>query len=117
MNFSPHRLLAIAALLSTSGCVVYEPVPVGPQATLQQRFDRSWAAAANAMADQGLTITSQNRGAGVISGERAGTVIVATVESLPDGRIQVKFDSRGPGSADRGLVQRVSDSYDRRMGR
>ena len=107
----------ISATLSLVGCVVYEPVPSSSQPTLQQRFDRSWSAAAGALSDQGLTITSQDRGAGVIQAERGGMTVTATLETLADGRVQVKFNSRGPNGADPGLVQRVSDSYDRRMGR
>ena len=117
MNLKLCRLVMVCALLSLGSCVVYEPVPASSQPTLQQRFDRSWAAAAGAMSDQGLTIVSQDRGAGVIRGERGGIAITGTVETLADGRIQVKFSSQGPSSADPALIQRVSDSYDRRMGR
>ena len=108
--------LLAASVLALSACVVYEPVPVA-QPTVSQRFDRSWNAAADAMGDAGLTITAQDRGAGVIRGERGETTITAMVQTLADGRIQVKFDSKGPGGADAGLVQRVSDNYERRMGR
>ena len=38
-----------------------------------------------------------------------------TPEALADGRLQVKFASKGADGTD--LTQRVSDSYDRRMGR
>jgi hypothetical protein len=115
MNLKLIRLLVVSAAVSLGSCVVYEPVPASSQPTLQQRFDRSWAAASGAMSDQGLTITAQDRGSGVIRGERGGTTVTATVETLADGRVQVKFNSAG--GADPGLVQRVSDSYDRRMGR
>ena len=108
--------LAAACLLS--GCVVYEPVPVAsPSLSAPQRFDRSWNAASGAMADQGLTIVSQDRGAGVIRGTRGDITIVATLQTLADGRVQVKFGSTGATSADPDLIHRVSDSYDRRMGR
>jgi hypothetical protein len=117
MRLKLCRGLMIVAVLGLGACVVYEPIPVPSQQTLQQRFDQSWAAAAGAISDQGLTIASQDRGAGVIWGERGGIAITATVETLVDGRIQVKFSQQGPGSADPGLVQRVSDSYERRMGR
>ena len=117
MNPKLSRLIIVCVLLSLDGCVVYQPVPGSPQATLQQRFDRSWDAAAGAMADQGLTIASQDRGTGVLRGEQGGIAITAEVETLADGRIQVKFSSAGASRADPGLVQRVSDSYDRRMGR
>ena len=113
MNLKLCRLVVVFAVLSLGACVVYEPVP---QPTLQQRFDRSWAAATGAMSDQGLTITSQDRGAGVARGERGGITITATLETLADGSLQVKFASRGD-SGDPGLIQRVSAGYDRRMGR
>jgi len=106
---------ALAAVIALGGCVVYEPVPVGP--TTQQRFDRSWSAAMGAMIDQGVTVDSQNGGAGVIRGRRGGIQIVATLSTLPDGSIQVRFDQSGATSEDPGLIHRVSRSYDRRMGR
>ena len=108
--------LAAAGAFALAGCVVYEPVAVS-QPTVSQRYDRSWNAASAAMYDAGLAITEQDRGAGVIRGQRGGTTITAMVQTLADGRIQVKFDSKGPGGADAGLVQQVSDAYDRRMGR
>src|SRR5688572_27459379 len=104
---SKLQMIVVCAALALSGCVVYEPVPVGYQpTTVQQRFDRSWAAAMGAMADQGLTITSQNRGAGVVQGERTGTTITAALETLPDGSVQVKFTSQG-SNTDAALIQRV----------
>ena len=114
MNRALHALFlsAVAALL-LAGCVVYEPVPVDPQ----YRFDRSWAAAAGAMSDQGLSIDTQDRGAGIIRGNRNGVLITARVQTLPDGGIEVRFDQTGATKNDPGLVHRVSDSYDRRMGR
>ena len=109
------RMVAASAL-ALSACVVYDPVAVS-QPTLSQRYDRSWNAASAAMYDAGLNITAQDRGAGVIRGERGGTTITAMVQTLADGRIQVKFDSKGPGGTDAGLVQQVSENYERRMGR
>ena len=107
--------LFLALVLTMSGCVVYEPVTVGP--TVQQRFDRSFAAASSAMSDQGLAIAAQDRGAGTIRGTKDGTTIVATLRTLPDGSIEVRFDSSGAGGNDPNLIHRVSEGYDRRMGR
>src|SRR5437773_396750 len=76
MNFRRYFLLFFAAALSLGGCVVYEPVAlVAPQQTTAQRFDRSWSAALGAMSDQGLTITSQDYGAGVITGRQDAVMI------------------------------------------
>jgi len=117
MDLKLRQLMVVSALLLGS-CVAYVPayVPVGSQPTVQQRFDRSWAAATGAMSDQGLTITSQDRGTGVIQGQRGGITITTTLETLADGSVQVKFASRGDDRTDPGLVRRVSDSFDRRMG-
>jgi len=110
------RWLAIGSLLVSLGaCVAYEPVAVTSGPTVQQRFDRSWAAATGAMSDQGVTITSQDRGAGIVRGERGGMTITATLVTQADNSIQVKLQATG--TSDPGLVQRVSDSYERRMGR
>jgi hypothetical protein len=114
------RRLQLAAFLvaacTLSGCVVYEPVPVSQPST-QERFDRSWSAAAGAMSDEGVSITAQDRGAGVIRGMRGTALVTATVQTLADGRIQVRFDATGPSGSDTAFVHRLSDSYDRRMGR
>jgi len=118
MNFQRYFPLFVAATLSLGGCVAYVPAAVvAPQETTAQRFDRSWSAALGAMSDQGLTITSQDYGAGVIAGRRGEVMISATLQTLPDGSVQVKFASRGRASDDPGLVDRVSSSFDRRMGR
>jgi hypothetical protein len=119
MNRQLRLLVVVAVILPLGACVVYEPIPVvaSPQMTVQQRFDRAWAAAGGAMYDQGLTITAQDRGSGVIRGERGGITITATLETLADGSVQVKFNSREATTTDPGLINRVSDSYDRRIGR
>jgi len=104
-------LAMIAAVCSVSACYYPYPYAVATP-SLQERYDRSWAAASGAMYDQGLAVTQQDRSTGVIRGERGGTVIMATLQTTPDGSVQVKFDSR-----DASLVDRVTDSYNRRMGR
>ena len=118
MNFQRYFPLFFAAALSLGGCVVYGPAPVvAPQETTAQRFDRSWSAALGAMSDQGLTITSQDYGAGAITGRQGDVMISATLQTLPDGSVQVKFASRSRASDDPALVDRVSSSFNRRMGR
>ena len=77
------------------------------------RFERSWSAATGATSDQGLTTTSQDRGAGVIQDERGGITITASLETLADGRVLVKFASKGANSRNPGLIQKMSDSYGR----
>ncbi|HZI82927.1 MAG TPA: hypothetical protein VFF44_03385 [Casimicrobiaceae bacterium] len=116
MNRKPWWSVTVAAVMAVSGCVVYEPVVVSPQSTVQQRFDRAWTAASGAMYDQGVAITVQDRAAGVIRGERGGITITATLQAMADGSVQVKFNQSGASSSDPGLINRISESYDRRMG-
>lgn len=118
MNFQRYFPLLVAAALALGGCVAYVPATVvAPQETTAQRFDRSWSAALGAMSDQGLTITSQDYGAGAITGRQGDVMISATLQTLPDGSVQVKFASRGRANDDPALVDRVSSSFNRRMGR
>ena len=104
-----HAFRALLCLLSFSvlaGCVVYEPVPV------QSRYDQSWNAATGAMADQGVSVTTQDRGAGVIRGTRGSASVQASVRTLANGSVEVRITS-----SDSNLANRISESYDRRMGR
>ena len=104
--------------LTLGGCYYpYPPPPVTTGPTLQQRFDQSWSAAVGAMTDQGLTIDEHDRGSGVLRGSRGGIVITATLRTRPDDRIEVKFGQSGATSNDPDLINRVSKSYHRRMGR
>jgi hypothetical protein len=108
-NQAIRALLCSLLLLLLAGCVVYEPVPVqsGPP-----RFDRAWDAAAGAMHDQGVQVSVQDRAAGIIRGTHGGVSAEASVRSLADGRVEVRFHS-----SDSGLAHRISESYERRMGR
>jgi hypothetical protein len=111
--------MLVAATFLLTSCYYYpQAVPVAaPGPTAAQRFDRSWNAAAGAMVDQGVTITSQDRGTGVIRGTRGAITVLATLQTQADGSIQVKFNTSGATDTDPGLIHRVSDSYDRQMGR
>ena len=109
----PAAAILIAALAMIAGCVVYEPVVVPSQST----FDRSWNAAVAAAQDEGVRITSENRGSGVIQGSRADQDVTISVLSQADGSARVEISARGPKGSDPGLAGRISRAYDRRMGR
>ena len=109
----PAAAILIAALAMIAGCVVYEPVVVPSQST----FDRSWNAALAAAQDEGVRITSENRGSGVIQGSRADQDVTISVLSQADGSARVEISARGPKGSDPGLAGRISRAYDRRMGR
>ena len=119
MNTLLARLSATFLLaLSLAGCVVYDPYyPYGPPPSGPSTFDRSWAAAVGALRDNGVTITSEDRSRGVIQGQRGNIRAGANVITQADGRVRVEFNTGGALSEDPGLPDRVSRSYDARMGR
>lgn len=113
-------LLARAAatlftLVMAAGCVVYDPYYAAPNPAAT--FDRSWSAAAGALSDQGLQITSQDRGSGVIEGRRGNITVKARVFTRADGSVQVEFNTSGSGTESQNLSAQVSRAYDARMGR
>ena len=110
--------LGLLVTATVAGCVVYDPYynPY-PQVSPQEAFDRYWGAALGAMRDQGMQITAENRAAGVIEGRRGGINMRANVIPQSDGRVRVEFNAGGAISEDPSLPDRVSRSYDARLGR
>ena len=105
--------MVLVVFTMLAGCTVYEPVTVPSQST----FDRSWNAALGAASDEGVRITSENRGSGVILGSRGDQQVTINVLSQADGGARVEISARGPKGSDAGLAGRISRAYDRRMGR
>lgn len=114
-----RRALACASLAASAallgGCVVYEPVPAGYSRPAS--FDRSFNAVAAAMREQGVTITQEDRAAGVVRGTRGNIGIVGNVRSQADGSVRVQFDTSGATASDPGLIDRITRSYNANMGR
>lgn len=103
--------LIFGAILAVSGCTYYGY----PAGTVPASYDRSFSAAADAMRDQGVAINVQDQASGTVAGQRNGSTVTASVRQQADGSVRVQFntsDSRDPG-----LLDRISQSYDRRMGR
>jgi hypothetical protein len=67
------------------------------------------------MRDQGLTLSQQDPGSGTIVGALGGDVVTASVRQQADGSVVVQFNSKG--ARDPQLLDRISYSYERRMGR
>ena len=111
-------LVIAAGLTMLGGCVYHAPAP-GTYSTTSSvsKFDRSWSAAIYAFSDQSVRITSQDRGAGVIQGTRNGINVTGSVQQQADGRVRVQFDTSGATTQDPGLIERITQSYNRRMGR
>jgi hypothetical protein len=119
-----HRVTACAAALALAGCAYYV-APDGTVApygtypvttTTPANFDQSFAAAVGALRDQGLTVTTEDRAAGNVIGTTGdGGSVTASLRRQADGSVRVQFDSRS--LRDPQLLDRVSRSYERRMGR
>jgi len=109
--------LAVAIFL-VSGCSSKEPAPtVYVVQNSASKFDQSWAAVNGALYDQGLLITSQNRSTGVVLANSPDINVTATVRTQADGSVRVQFDTKGDIQKDPMLIERVTRSYNARMGR
>ena len=117
------QLLPAAAcglMLTLAGCAYYVApdgtvVPAGYPVAVPASYDRSFAAAGAALSDQGITITQQDPAKGLIVGRTGAATVTANVSRQADGSVRVQFDARD--NSDPGLLERVSRSYDQRMGR
>jgi hypothetical protein len=106
------RAVLLAAVMALAGCVAY-PVPAPAPSTV----DRAYSAMLGAMADQGVQVTQSDPASGSITGQRGGITVIASVAPQPDGSARVEFRTRGDISQDPNLINRISGSYNARMGR
>ena len=113
------RIAAALALATGLAACVYDPCyPYGcTQPGAPASFDRSWNAAMLALQDQGVSIKSEDKAAGVIQGQRGGMTVLTRLNRQADGSVRVEFNVGGNLSEDRDLPNRISRSYDARMGR
>jgi len=110
---SLSRTIGLFICIVLAGCTYYQPVTVPAPSS----FDRSWSAAVSAAQEEGVRITSEDRGAGVIRGIRNEQEVTINLRSQADGSVRIEISSRGPKGSDPGLADRISRAYDRRMGR
>jgi hypothetical protein len=107
-----------AAALAGAGCTYYVPattVPVTQTVTTPANFDRSFNAALGALQDQGVTISRSDAAAGVIEGMRGDGHVTANLNRQADGSVRVQFNTSG--GSDSTLADRITRSYQARMGR
>jgi hypothetical protein len=115
---SVRRLLALGLAASlTAGCTVYEVAPGVYASAPVSTFDRSWSAARDAMLEQGVRVTQEDRATGMLRGTRDGIDVGALVYTQADGSVRVEFKTIGATRVDPSLIERISASYDQRMGR
>src|SRR6187402_679550 len=82
-SYIVRSLCVLAALLTLSACVVYEPVYGGGTPAT---YERAWNAAVGSYADQGVAITAQDRGSGVIEGRKGAITVKSRVVTQADGK-------------------------------
>ena len=118
-NLSQTRVIGVCAavfaltgVILCSGCTYESPVVYHPST-----FDRAWSAAIRAAQDEGVRISSEDRGSGIISGNRGRQEITIYVRTQAEGKVRLEFSVRGPREADPGLADRISRAYNRYMGR
>jgi hypothetical protein len=70
-----------------------------------------------AMSDQGVSVSDANPTSGLITGQRGGITVIATVAPQADGTTKVEFRTRGDIAQDPQLIDRITRSYNARMGR
>jgi hypothetical protein len=109
---------AAVAMLVASACTYYEaPPPSYPAPPSPSAFDRAWDAAVGAAYDEGVHVTVQDRGSGIIRGTRGGTNVEISVRTQADGSVRVAINARGRSGRDTALADQINNAYDRRMGR
>ncbi len=109
--------LALVASAMLGSCTVYQTAPGVYAHAPPSAFERSWNAALGAFQDQGLAISSADRPTGMIRGHRGGTELTANLRTQADGSVRVQFNTVGGSAQDPQLIDRVSRSFDVRMGR
>ncbi len=116
---TPVRCLLLLAIVTSliAGCTVYEVAPGAYVTVPPSTFERAWAAARNAFLDQGVRITQEDRATGTIGGTKNGISLAAYVRTQADGSVRVEFNTVGATSVDPQLIERISQAYERYMGR
>jgi len=111
-------LIIILTTTLITGCTYYQPAPgVYTATSTTNKFDRSWSAVIGALSDQGVYISTQDRGAGIVQGTRDGIVVTGSVRTQADNSVRVQFDTSGDTKRDPTLIKRITSSYNSRMGR
>jgi hypothetical protein len=109
------RALALSLVALAPAACYYGPYPY--TYAVPASFDRSFSAVVGAMADNGLAILMEDRPGGRAVGRRGGIDLTGTVIAQADGSVRVEFVTTGATAQDPGLIDRVTQSYNARMGR
>ena len=113
------RGVAVVGLLASllAGCTYYQVAPGTYATAAPSTFDRSWSAARNAMQEQAVRIVQEDRSTGTLRGNYNGIDVLALLQTQADGSVRVEFRTAGATQVDPQLIERITASYDRLMGR
>jgi hypothetical protein len=107
-------ILTAFSFLLLQSCVVYRPVPV-PAGYPVNSYEIAWVNAQRAAEDVGIRITSADKAHGTIEGQADQTDVTIHVIRLPDGRIRLEVNLRGP-SQESYIADEFNRAYQRRVG-
>ena len=113
-HIARHVVPMIAAILALTACVAYAPPPAPPPPSTTER---AYNAVVAAMTENGVRVGAANAASGVVTGTRGNITVTATVAPRPDGSAQIEFRTTGNISEDPTLINRITESYNVRMGR
>jgi hypothetical protein len=108
--------IAALVVLVLPGCYT-EPAYVAVPVSAPANFDTSWQAARGAAYDEGVQVTSEDRSSGTLRGTKGGSNVLISVAQQANGSVRVVFNVTGPPSENPDLQNRLTRSYNRRMGR
>ena len=113
------RGVVVLGLLTSllAGCTYYQVAPGTYATAAPSTFDRSWSAARNAMQEQAVRIVQEDRSTGTLRGNYNGIDVLALLQTQADGSVRVEFRTAGATQVDPQLIERITASYDRLMGR
>lgn len=117
MNHAIKSSCWLSMVILLIGCTYYHTTPGVYTTTLSSTFDRSFAAVVGAFEDQGVRITNEDRSVGRVVGSREGIDVRATLQTQGNGSVRVAFNTSGATGKDPQLIDRITQSYNRRMGR
>ena len=115
-----NKSILLSCFISTAllgGCVYAPPPTYSSSTSSVSKFDRAWSAAQGAFSDQHVRITSESRGSGILEGTVNGDTVTANIRQQANGSVRVQFDTSDPNSSGSSLIERITQSYQRRMGR
>ena len=112
-------LFILTVFVIVSGCYYYGPPPVvyPPEPPPYASYDYVWDSAIRAAQDVGIQITSSNRNAGTIFGQRDRVGVTIQVTQQSDGRTRVELTAQGSQGSGSAVADDFYRAYDRYMGR